>query len=1290
MKISKVNHRRTAVGTKTEYKKVDAKGKSYYKQNKSEPLGIMYTAPAKRISHGSNIENTDSVIRELVKSAQRMYALFINTKIADLTRNRDERDVLMKIKNTFHDFICKAATKESIDWKKQKVKLDGVQVENFSLPHNLTKQEIVALLVDNATRKSLRKCVTFDDTSYYLPDIMKKIALALCFCDDDSQLKNIDQKEMFVFVSYVYEDKYKTKQIKKIEKSLQNQKTKVMVLEKDNKKRIQLSSAASDKKKYVSEYLIRYACASPDEQDKMRLCIRKWIVLYVCGQDVYDRIKDRSLDVWKWDGYEIPQEQMFLQEHIELLASNNKADINQIEVDIRNANITHYRNAIAMVKDEEGQYWFKHFEDAIEKLFASKSKRKPEYMQCQYLCEYLWKDWFPYVASKYVDIGKGVYHFAMPDLFGLKGNKEVEIGVVNTQYNKGITSFDYERIKAKETLERNLATYATFAGNVFAKAVVRDEYRAHKEGKQDFSDVLIYSDNDFADTQNIVKPDAIRRVMQYYGGESRWKEVLEETEASRIFIAMKNHIAVIRNSSFHYTAKADRKDVTDSIMMKFFEYDYKMTKEIYAAKYYSNNVWVFYSAEKVYTLMTRLYSKHSIRPAQIPAFNSVIKKKDMQQIINELVKKDVGNKIAESTENAEKYRASMFFLLKEIYYYGFLQESDLKEKFLRFVERWTQDRKIKDKNEIYARKDFKNRVDQIKESKKDITFAEICQTIMTDYNMQNQGQKSIKSRKEQERQKKNGIENSYQHFPMLLHLAIRELFVDYVKTEKEGYQFLSNPNIAFTNTAKTLEEFVQDAPALGIYTDLANEITKNQQMLDWYVLTHFLTPKQLNLLIGDIKNYIQFIGNIDQRADSIENRKGSDTQNQKEYYEKLLRIMEFTQLFIGRISNNIKDYFNDEDDYAEYLSHFIDFGGKDAQSIRNFCAGKIDGLQGTIGIYYDEKNPILNKNIAYAVMFGEEKILSKCWQRINEKEVVDYYKMQQSLQKVFQNGTCVSEKQQKDLKKFQNMKNRIELLDVMIYTDILNDFLSQMVSWTYLRERDLMYFQLGIHYLRLYYSDQIPADSKYRILKGDTVNISDGALLYQIVAMYTYSLHVYMVEGERAVPAKKQGAAGASIKGFVVEYCKETMSNAPTYDHGLELFEDTKRHDEYSQFRNDVAHMKYMAKTEMSIMEMISEIYNGFFLYDLKLKKSISFIFKNILMRYFVVAKMVMEHSQSRTEDQCLIQLCDKDGLQSDQLTYKYVDKDKKTKIINVDARDKQFLNQLVFLLEYKDKESTE
>ena len=71
-------------------------------------------------------------------------------------------------------------------------------------------------------------------------------------------------------------------------------------------------------------------------------------------------------------------------------------------------------------------------------------------------------------------------------------------------------------------------------------------------------------------------------------------------------------------------------------------------------------------------------------------------------------------------------------------------------------------------------------------------------------------------------------------------------------------------------------------------------------------------------------------------------------------------------------------------------------------------------------------------------------------------------------------------------------------------------------------------------------------------------------------------------------------------------------------------------------------------------------------------------------MRYFVIAKIVMEHSQSRTEDQCLMQLCDKEGLQSDQLTYKYVDKDKKTKTINVDARDKQFLNQLVFLKSYR------
>mgnify|MGYP006940573568 CR=1 FL=1 len=39
--------------------------------------------------------------------------------------------------------------------------------------------------------------------------------------------------------------------------------------------------------------------------------------------------------------------------------------------------------------------------------------------------------------------------------------------LVEKMKEKGITSFDYERIKAEEELDRNIATYVTFAADIF-------------------------------------------------------------------------------------------------------------------------------------------------------------------------------------------------------------------------------------------------------------------------------------------------------------------------------------------------------------------------------------------------------------------------------------------------------------------------------------------------------------------------------------------------------------------------------------------------------------------------------------------------------------------------------------------------------------------------------------------------------------------------------------------------------------------------------------------------------
>lgn len=209
-------------------------------------------------------------------------------------------------------------------------------------------------------------------------------------------------------------------------------------------------------------------------------------------------------------------------------------------------------------------------------------------------------------------------------------------------------------------------------------------------------------------------------------------------------------------------------------------------------------------------------------------------------------------------------------------------------------------------------------------------------------------------------------------------------------------------------------------------------------------------------------------------------------------------------------------------------------------------------------------------------------------------------------------------------------------------------------------------------------------EEKYYKLHGENINIEKGALLYQIVAMYSHELPIYKVdESGIAILAEKQGSSGASIKSFVTEYCKEEMKKAYTYENGLELFEDVNQHDDLSKLRNDFAHMRYMSARDKSIMDIVSEIYNGFFIYDTKLKKSVSFIFKNILMRYAVDVNIEFCHKGDNEDTNNLIRIKDEVGLYSDKYTYKVEDND----TVDIEVRNSEFLEQLKKLLEYK-KES--
>ena len=58
-----------------------------------------------------------------------------------------------------------------------------------------------------------------------------------------------------------------------------------------------------------------------------------------------------------------------------------------------------------------------------------------------------------------------------------------------------------------------------------------------------------------------------------------------------------------------------------------------------------------------------------------------------------------------------------------------------------------------------------------------------------------------------------------------------------------------------------------------------------------------------------------------------------------------------------------------------------------------------------------------------------------------------------------------------------------------------------------MRERDLLYFQLGFHYYCLKNSSDKPEEYKTIIRKNSTR--IEGAILYQIAAIYIYGIKVY-------------------------------------------------------------------------------------------------------------------------------------------------------------------------------------
>lgn len=1213
MKVSKVNHTKSGVGVE-----------------KQKVQGMLYQSPARNQNAGKNLENH---IHGLNDRGRNLYSVFLNGRIT-FTRDEVKTKQCKKMAELFRDFkrqVLNKYKKEdtpeanlSRQLKRLNTWLDEKRAQNKS---DEISSELIESYVDNFLRNSLRK----EAEGKYFPDLLKQ-TLRFIFQGAGATEASLSEAEQRIFMRILNRDYWKTDEIKKIAKSIEGQNVRVQVVEQEGRYLLQPSCAGHKSKKYVFQFMKRFADAADKKaREELLVHFKQLVLLYYCGRDKYEASLAVPPGAWDWGSYREEDVVNFddrayallneLLSHQDKEAKKEKKEKKrklqeEMKLALRHKIAERYREAVkAEGITEEDIFWLQYIEKSAEKLLKGKRMENPVHLSVFYLCDHTYREWISYICMKYIDMGKGVYHFATPEDMAQVPCGDSVIGEVREEYTKGITSFDYERIKAEESLHRELSLYIAFAVNNFARSIMST--------RKNTEDVLSVS---MEKIEMELYPDAERRILRFFGGQSNWRDCgLTGMELVR---EIREKLKTVRNSSFHYTVADAGSDQECPLLLQMFQKEHQNVGALYRKKYYSNNLLCFYSRQDITALMDSLYGRPKGKPSQVPSFQRILNKANLKEYITQgYIRGKKRNKLEageRSLERMEKFRAALYFVLKEIYYHGFLQ-ADCKERFLALVDKAPENQNRQQgrnagtqaKENEEAHQDFSKRVREITRNNAEITFGEICQLIMTDYNQQNQGNKTVTSNK------KGHDKEKYKHFRMLLYKYIRDAFMAYLK-EQDVYQFLRDPEPRESIAQEiSVEEFCGDWQP-HLYDSLQEEISSDDVLLAWYTTAHFLNPKQLNLVSGCIRNYLQYVWDINRRAGDTRNVVRT-VEGQEQYY-KILSVFDFVMPFCGNVSNCLEDYFEDEDQYAEYLSRYVQFGQKGYHSgtaLKEFCERPVKGSpSGTFGIYYDGKNPIVNRNVVYAGMYGNEKLFEKCFAKIAEKDIGEYYKLMEELKPALIAGCCEDIAQEKKMRKFQNCKNHVELTDITIYSEIINDLIGQLISWAYLRERDLMYFQLGFYYTKLYHGSSIPPESELRRMEGEGVGIREGAVLYQLIAVYTYDLPMIQLDENRraSLCVEKGGSIGEKIGVFLKKYCPDGRKEV--YEAGLCLFEDVDRdHDDMAEFRRYIDHFKYFSNLDRSIMELYSDMYDRFLDYDIKLRKSVSYIFQNILMRYFVLAR---------------------------------------------------------------------
>lgn len=1345
MKISKVNNTRSAVGSKNADHKT---------------AGMLYTYPGGR-------KRVDGQFDVLNNTAQRLYNLFNPINVGEPPKVPDEgapdikkENYKVKQKNfeTRHEYseVVKRVNQDlkkilfTFDDRKKRNVLQGLNQVLAGMARarcGRLDTERAHNLVVLALRRSLKQYAA--ETQVFLVNL------------GNSRIDNVAKESIGKLLEAIKEDYEKSKIRKNTVRAVQNQNMPVQpdgqvgnaltlslptetTKEDEETKEIKETRKAREKRGERA-FLALYADLDAGKRMDLLRRLRRLVDLFFWGNKDYNQLPDYN--VWEQHESGKVRERLFIAEIPVILKAAETRRVDMIEmkeavddlrVAIRKAIMDGYHNShieteanpeLFFPQDSAMcDFWIHHIENAVERILKTtlekikegKSTNQLFKLEKSYLCEKVWKNVLSFIGTKYIAVGKAVFHYGMNQMDQvektLAEGGDVTIGKTAAS---SISSFDYEIIKANETLQRETAVCVAFAANTLHRAVMR-EPDADGSGKD--TDLLAIGERELANKLSAEdERDAIRQVLQFFGGYSTWDTekllAIYQDPSQRdarlgfgkqLVYDISRAVFAERNKNFHFMTRAQTTGINSPLYIHLFEQETERAIAYEKEKFYSNNLPLFYSVENLKTTFRALYATAAPRAAQIPAFSRIVVRKGFPDFLRQEWKIDISTLLRE-TEQLDKWYSAVYYLLKEIYYNAFTLDGDWLKRESREVllNEWDKLKKAKKQADdawrefkdsgrndhqqlksLQANKEkadddflpldsFKNRFDQLR----NMTFAQICQTFMTDYNLQNSG-----TRKGKSSDKTTWDPGIYNHYRMLLYWMIREAFFRYVKA---NFNYLWQPKPMAAQPER--ETFIAslDEP-IDPYKNIKEKVRKQEALQTWFIACHFMNPKTLNGLAGSLRSYVQYVREVMSRAKFTENkliRNENDRANAIE--NQYLRIVDLCIVNASNFSNDYMDYFRNKDDYAMYLSRYVDFytdgAGSASAQLDAFC----NDSQGTrLGTFMDVENPILNRNVVLSKLFGPARILSAVVKKISGEDFDTKAELEKANKNYFSKGLCANRQEQEALLKYQRLVNRIELRSIAEFGEIINDLLGQLINWSFLRERDLLYFQLGFHYtcLQSHPEETLP-EAYCRLTEVGTLH---SAILYQVAALY---VNGYPVLGEwnekknRYSRSSLAGSVGPKIKHYFTPYankaCPQEVFGNALYDAGLEVFENTNDHDALVDLRNGIDHFRYYSGSFGSILDLYSEIFDRFFSYDMKYAKNVANMLGNILLKHFTVADLEFttgtRHAKGAQSGKARAQIAVQ-HLASDSFTYKLQGGQKP---IDLPARDREYLDTLARILYY-------